>query len=420
MSSSRPSRFFYGWFIVAVAGIGLFMGYVPIIGFSFGVFFKPLSDEFNWSRAEVSLAFSLSLLVLSATLPVVGRLVDKYGARKVILPSAVLFGLTLASFYFLTASLWHFYAVYLVLGAAGSGTAAVPYYKVIANWFDKRRGLALGLTMAGAGLGFFVMPTLSYVLISAVGWRLAYVIIGVTVIVVTISVVGPFLRETPQSMGLRSDDEVASEQNVAALKYNSGLTVKEAWFSATFWVMCTALFLVSLALNGCLIHLVPLLTDRGISPKTAALSASVLGGATLLGRLGTGFLLDRFFAGNVAIVFFSLGALGVLMLWTGAGGWLSFLVAILLGLGIGAEGDIMPYLVSRYFGLRAFGEIYAYVLAIYTLGAVVGPILMGFAFDATGSYDLVLIPFLVVTLAGALLLTRLGPYKSWKPLGVAP
>jgi MFS family permease len=184
--------------------------------------------------------------------------------------------------------------------------------------------------------------------------------------------------------------------------------------------MCTALFLVSLALNGCLIHLVPLLTDRGISPKTAALSASVLGGATLLGRLGTGFLLDRFFAGNVAIVFFSLGALGVLMLWTGAGGWLSFLVAILLGLGIGAEGDIMPYLVSRYFGLRAFGEIYAYVLAIYTLGAVVGPILMGFAFDATGSYDLVLIPFLVVTLAGALLLTRLGPYKSWKPLGVAP
>ena len=296
----------------------------------------------------------------------------------------------------------------------------MPYYKVISNWFDKRRGLALGLTMAGAGLGFFVMPTLSYVLISTVEWRLAYVIIGVTVIVVTMSVVGPFLRETPQSMGLRADDEEVSELDTASLKYNSGLTAKEAWHSATFWVMCPALFLVSLALNGCLIHLVPLLTDRGISPKTAALSASVLGGATLLGRLGTGYLLDRFFAGNVAIVFFSLGALGVLMLWTGAGGWLTFLVAVLLGLGIGAEGDIMPYLVSRYFGLCAFGEIYAYVLAIYTLGAVVGPILMGYVFDATGSYDLVLIPFLVVTLAGALLVTRLGPYRSWKPLGVAP
>ena len=400
-----------------MAAIGLFMGYVPIIGFSFGVFFKPLSQEFNWSRGEVSLAFSLSLLVLSAALPIVGRLVDKHGARKVILPAASLFGLVLLSFYFLTSSLLHFYAIYLLLGIAGSGTAAVPYYKVISNWFDKRRGLALGLTMAGAGLGFFVMPTLSYALISNLGWRIAYVVIGLSVVLVTIPVVALFFRETPQSMGLMPDGEQVSEEIKTTVRERSGLTGKEAMQSATFWVMSASLFLVSLALNGCLIHLVPLLTDRGVTPQTAALSASVLGGATLLGRLGTGYLLDKFFAATVAMFFFSLGALGVLMLWTGVGGWLSFLVAILLGLGIGAEGDIMPYLVGRYFGLRSFGEIYAYVLAIYTLGAVVGPIVMGVGFDSTGSYDIVLIPFLMLTLAGALLLTRLGPYVSWKPIG---
>jgi MFS family permease len=406
-------KIFHGWFIVPVAAIGLFMGYVPVIGFSFSVFFKPLSQEFHWSRAEISLGFSLSLLVLSVALPIVGRLVDRFGARKIILPAALLFGLGLASFYFLRA-LWQFYAIYIFLGIVGSGTAAVPYYKVISHWFDKRRGLALGLTMGGAGIGFFVMPSLSYALIATVGWRTAYVLIGIAVIVVTIPVVGLFLKERPQTMGLLPDGELLDQLRADAHEKGSGITGGEAWRSATFWVMCTALFLVSVSLNGCLIHLVPLLTDRGISPQSAALAASLLGGATLLGRVGTGFLLDRFFATNVAVCFFGVAGLGIFMLWAGVSGPLTFVAAALLGVGIGAEGDIMAYLVSRYFGLRAFGEIYAYVLAIYTLGAVVGPLLMGISFDSSGSYNSVLIPFLFLTFAGAVLMTRLGPYRIWE------
>jgi len=391
------------------------MGYVPVIGFSFSVFFKPLSQEFNWSRAEISLGFSLSLLVLSAALPIVGRLVDRFGARKIILPGALLFGLGLTSFFFLTPNLWHFYAIYICLGIVGSGTAAVPYYKVICHWFDKRRGLALGLTMGGAGIGFFVMPSLSYALIATMGWRMAYVLIGLTVIVVTVPVVGLFLKEKPQMMGLLPDGAlIRHDEPETQRPVGSGIMGREAWRDPTFWLMCTALFLVSVSLNGCLIHLVPLLTDRGSSAQSAALAASLLGGAALLGRVGTGFLLDRFFATNVAVCFFAVAAFGILMLWAGVAGPLSFVAAALLGVGIGAEGDIMPYLVGRYFGLLAFGEIYAYVLAIYTLGAVVGPLLMGVGFDSTGSYDSVLAPFLVVTLAGALLMTRLGPYRTWK------
>jgi MFS family permease len=414
---NNPGRrkVFHGWFIVPVAAIGLLMGYVPVIGFSFTVFFKPLSQEFNWSRAEISLGFSLSLLVLSAALPIVGRLVDRFGARRIILPAALLFGLGLASFYFLQASLRQFYAIYIFLGIVGSGTAAVPYYKVISHWFDKRRGLALGLTMGGAGIGFVVMPSLSYALIATLGWRLAYVLIGIAVIVITIPVVGLFLKERPQTMGLLPDGELVDQAHPEAHeKVVSGITGPEAWGSATFWVMCTALFLVSVSLNGCLIHLVPLLTDRGITPQRAALSVSVLGGATLLGRVGTGFLLDRFFAANVAVCFFCFGGLGMLMLWAGVSGPLSFAAAALVGVGIGAEGDIMAYLVGRYFGLRAFGEIYAYILAIYTLGAVVGPLLMGVSFDSTGSYSSVLILFVLLTFAGAALMTRLGPYRIWE------
>ena len=390
------------------------MGYVPIIGFSFSVFFKSLSQEFHWSRAEISLGFSLSLLVLSASLPIVGRLVDKFGARKIILPSALLFGLGLISFYFLTARLWHFYVIYVFLGIVGGGTAAVAYYKVISHWFDRRRGLALGLTMGGAGIGFFVMPSLSYALIVRVGWRMAYVLIGLFVIAVTLPIVGLFLKERPQLMGLLPDGDSESHASGQGTTIAGGLSGREAWHSGTFWVLCTALFLGSVSLNGCLIHMVPLLTDRGVSAQTAALIASVLGAATLLGRLGTGYLLDRFLATKIAICFFSLAAIGILILWAETANSLSFLAAALIGVGIGAEGDVMAYLVSRYFGLRAFGEIYAYVLAIYTLGAVVGPLLMGIVFDRSGSYSAILGPFLLITVAGSFLMSRLGPYRTWE------
>lgn len=411
----KDSRVFYGWWIVLVAGVGLFMGYVPIIGFTFSVFFNPLSREFDWSRAEVSLAFSLSLLALSLALPLAGRLVDRFGARRVILSSAALFGLGLMSFYLLSPCLWHFYAVYLVLGMVGSGVSPVPYYNVVSHWFDKRRGLALGLAMAGAGLGHFVLPSLAYLLIAELGWRVAYVVLGLMVMFVTIPVVGLFLKETPQSLGLWPDGAAGAR---AALvregDQRQGLTWREARGTGTFWLMCAAFFLVSTCLTGCLIHMVPMLTDRGLSAQSAAFAVSLIGGATLLGRLGTGYMLDRFFASHVAFILFCGAALGVFLLWSGASEALAFAAAILVGLGMGAEGDLMAYLVGRYFGLRAFGEIYGYVLAIYTLGALLGPVLMGLNFDLLGSYHSVLGIFVLATLLGAGLMTRLGPY-AWKP-----
>jgi MFS family permease len=172
---------------------------------------------------------------------------------------------------------------------------------------------------------------------------------------------------------------------------------------------------MSASVHGCLIHLVPLLTDRGISPQSAALAASLLGGALLLGRVGAGYLLDHFVASAVASTFFCGAAFGFVLLWSGMTGGLAFAAAFLVGLGMGAEGDIIAYLVSRYFGLLAFGEIYGYAFAAFTLGGVVGPLLMGLGFDSTGSYRLVLGIFVLASLAAAVLMTRLGPYRLWEP-----
>lgn len=416
MSQTKEAggSFLYGWWVVFVAAVGLSMGYGPVVTFTFGVFLKLLNQEFGWSRGDISQAFSISLFVMSLVFPLVGRLVDRFGARRVIIPSIFLFGLGLMALSLLSGNIWQLYAVYLLLGLVGGGTAPVPYSNVLSHWFDKRRGLALGLAMVGLGLGAFAMPSLAQTLIVSYGWRQAYIMFGLMVVVVTIPVVGLFLRETPEMVGLHPDGEVIAIRRPHANAQKVGLSAQEAWQTQTFWILVGAFFLMSASVHGCLIHLVPLLTDRGISPQLAAAATSLFGAALLFGRVGAGYLLDHFFASSVALCFFSVSALGLLLLWSGVTGTIAFIAAFLVGLGMGAEGDIIAYLISRYFGLRAFGEIYGYAFGAFTLGGVFGPLLMGKGFDASGSYNLGLGVFVIATLSAAGLMTRLGPYGTWE------
>jgi MFS family permease len=410
----RENKIFYGWWVILVAAVGLFMGYGAIISFTFSVFAKPIAQEFSWSRTEVSSAYSISLIVYCAATPFIGRLVDRYGARKVILTSVVLFGLCLLSLYLLRGSLWHFYSIYILMGIVGGGSSLVPYSGVISHWFDKRRGLALGLAAIGAGASTFVMPSLASALINVVGWRGAYLAIGLMVIFVTVPVVGAFLVERPDHVGLTPDGDESESAGNDDARQGAGMTAGEALRSVNFWLLFAAFFLVGISIVGILIHLVPLLTDMGISPQSAAFATSVLGGAVILGRVISGYLLDRVFASHVAFVFLSGATLGVLLLWSGAAGGTVFIATFLIGLGMGAENDVIAYLVSRYFGLRSYGEVYGYALMSFALGGVVGPVLMGIGFDRTGSYKFVLGLFIIILMIGALLMTRLGPYRDWK------
>jgi sugar phosphate permease len=296
-SEQKSGKVFYGWWVVLASGVGLAMHFGPIIVATFGVFLKPLSQEFGWNRAQISLAFSLATLVATVAVPLVGRLVDRFGARRVILPAVLLFGLSVLSLSFLSGHLWHFYAIYLLMGVVGSGTTPVPYAKVISRWFDRKRGLALGLAVAGSALGGTLMPTVAQALIAAVGWRQAYVLLGLIVMGVAIPVVGLLLKETPQMMGLEPDGETVRPAEVSKQHgTEGGLSFQEARHTSTFWFMVGAFFLVSVSFHGYIIHLVPLLTDRGLSAQSAALTVSLAGGAALIGRGGIGYLLDRFFA----------------------------------------------------------------------------------------------------------------------------
>ena len=411
-------KIFYGWWVVLAASIGLALHAGPLIVPTFGVFLKPLSQEFGWSRTQISFAFSLFTLGLTITMPLIGRLVDRWGARKVIVRAVLLFGLGVLSLAFLSAHLWHFYAVYLFLGIVGSGTAMVPYTKVISRWFDRKRGLALGLAAATFSVSASLMPPLTQSLIATVGWRHAYEILGFLVMIITIPAVMLWLKESPQVMGLAPDGETLEPAKMATQRGpEEGMSFQEARQIGTFWLMGGAFFLISVCFHGSIIHLVPLLTDRGFSPQSAVLVASLTSMAGLIGKVGVGYLLDRCFAPYVAACFFCGFALGLLLLWSGMAGGVVLIAVVLVGLGIGAEIDVMPYMVSRYFGLRAFGEIYSYTFAIFTLGGVIGPLLMGAAFDAMGSYRLVLGTFVLVALTAAGFMSRLGPYRVWEEAG---
>lgn len=413
----NTSGFFYGWVVVFAAAAGLFMGFVPIIGFTFSVFFKPIIDEFHWSRSEISLGYSLSLLMLSVLLPFSGKLVDRFGARRVIVPGAILFGLGLMAFTLLTNRLWQFYAVYLFIGLVGSGTSPIPYYKVISCWFERNRGLALGIAMGGAGMSGSIMPYFAHLLIIRLGWRSAYLAIGVIVIAVTVPVVALLLKEKPAMHGRQPNGDVHPHPQSTPAPELRGMTSTAVRHSGAFWLICSSFFLVSMTLGGCLVHLAPMLTDRGASGRAAALAASVLGIAALLGRVGTGYLLDRFPPNLVAMMLFSFSAAGIALLWLGVAGGLAFLAAFLVGMGVGAEGNIMAYIIARYFGIRAFGEIYGWTLAIYTIGAIIGPMLMAVSFDTTHSYNIVLGSFFAATLLAGVLIKQLGPDPVWQPLG---
>ncbi|MBV9304474.1 MAG: MFS transporter [Acidobacteriaceae bacterium] len=406
---SKRRGVFYGWWVVLTAAVGLFFGPIPITVFSFGVFLKPLAQEFHSGRGAVSLAFTLHGTIVALGLPFAGRLIDRFGARKIILPSLSMAGLILLSAYFCSGKIWRLYLLYLALGIAGWGTGPVPFCHVISHWFDKHRGLALGLMMLGLGGAAFVMPSVAQYLIARLGWRLTFGAIGVAILIVTVPVNAIFLEERPEGKGLLPDGARVSV--VAGKISDPGLSWRETWRTPTFRLLLCAFILVAASVQACLTHLAAVLADRGISAQAAALGASLFGCGVLLGRTGSGYLLDRFFAPHVAALIFGCAAAGIGLLRIAASPGLGLTAAFFTGLGMGAEVDIMAYLASRYFGLRSFGSIYSVMFAGYGLAGGLGTYLMGAAFDARGSYALMLGLFCVATLIGAALMLRLGPYR---------
>jgi predicted MFS family arabinose efflux permease len=383
---------YQGWRVVLASSGCVFVSFASLFIYTFGIFLKPLATEFHWTREAVSAAFGFAALAIAASSPILGALLDRFPARRIILPCFVIFGCGFASLSLLTDHLWHLYAVFLLLGMVGNGTAHLAYSRLLSTWFDKRRGAAFALLLSGGALGAMIHPLLAQALISAAGWRNAFLALGAAALLIGLSL-GLTIRERP-----------AHSQSTPMPA--SGNSTTEALRSRPFWAILAVLFLCSISQNGAIAHLSSLLTDRGISPERAALAASVLGGATLLGRLFTGWLLDRHFAPRVAFSILTVAALGTFVLSGARSVGTGIFGATCIGIGMGGEADITPYLLSRYFGLRSFSKLYGLSWTAYAIAAAIGPVVMGKAFDLTGSYQTLLaeLAFTSVIAAGMMLL----------------
>jgi MFS family permease len=391
-----------GWRVVAASSLGVFLSFASLLVYTFGVFLKPLADEFAWSREAVSSAFGIAAVMAAICSPALGALFDRYPPRRIIIPSVLIFGSAFASLSLLTPRLWHLYAIFAVLGIVANGTAQMAYSRAISSWFDRRRGVALAVMMSGGAVGAMLLPPIAEALIGRIGWRSACLILGGAVLAVALPVVARFVAERP-SAGATTHDR------------RSGASVKEGLSSRAFWILVIVLFFSSIAQNGAITHAAALLTDRGVSASGGALALSAMGGASLAGRLLSGWLLDRFFAARVSFVLLSLAALGTFLLSSASSLGLGLAAAVLIGFGMGGEGDVTPYLLTRYFGLRSFATLYGFTWTAYAVAGAVGPILMGRAFDATGSYEALLVRLAIGILAVAALMLMLPRYGT-RPL----
>ena len=404
-----------GWVMVGASFVGLAMGQSAIAFLTLGVFIKPLGDDFGWGRGDVTLALSMGAIILAFATPFAGRLIDRYGARRILLPSMFLYGLILASLYFLTPSLAHFYGVFLAIGIIGTGANNVSYIRILSAWFIERRGLALGIASAGVAGGHAGGAYLAQVLIDLYDWRMAYLGLGAMIVLVGLPIVATVIRNAPEDVGLKALG-AAEEETPKDSAANLGFSRSQALRMPVFWGMVASAFLMSSAFHGFQIHFIPLQTDMGIDPLMAAgpvtLVASLAG---LCGRIGAGYLFDRFFAPHVTIVIFLLPVLGFGIFLgspTLAG---AFIIAVATGVGAGAESDVLGYMTSRYFGMKAIAELYSYVFAGFMLGTALGPTLYGYAYDVFGTYDSSMVLSMVFLLIICGLMTVFPRFPVFKP-----
>jgi MFS family permease len=400
LDESRPG--YEGWRVAIASSVGVFVSFASLLVYTFGIFLKPLAESYGWSREAVSAAFGFAAVTVAICSPVLGYLFDRVGPRRIIVPCLTIFGCAFASLAWLTPHLWHLYAIFIVLGAVANGTAQMAYSRAVSSWFDRRRGMALALLMAGGAIGAMVLPPIAQALIRTMGWRVACVTLGAMVLVIGLPAVIGFVRERPAA-------------RAGHTAHDAGASLKDGLHSRVFWILVVVLFCSSIAQNGAIAHLAALLTDRGISAGGAALAVSAMGGASLVGRLLTGWLLDRFYAPRVSFVLLAIAALGTFLLSSAQSWTVGALAAVLIGFGMGGESDVTPYLLARYFGLRAFSMLYGFTWTAYAFAGAIGPILMGKAFDATGSYEALLVRLAIATFAVGGLMLLMPRYDAPHP-----
>ena len=397
----RPT--FYGWWIVAGSFLILFIT-VGIGLYAPPVFLVPLQEHFGWSRAAIATASAIAAVVSGMVSPFVGAWIDKYGSRKVMTFGALLMG---SAFLLLSAmgALWHLYALSALAAVGITCCAWIPTQTLISNWFNKKRGLAMGIALTGIGLGGLVMAPLAALLIAQLGWRLAFAALGATILVIVGTVVLAIVRSRPADIGLLPDGEAAASAGRMGTNAGADLAARielgQAVRAGAFWTLAFCYFLWAFASLSILGHFVALLRDVGFASGTAAAALGLTVGTSVAGRVVVGYFADSASKRDIMTAALTFSGLSTVLLLSIRPGGVLPLFVITYGVALGGVAVLLPLLVVEYFGLVAFSKILGLVMIAATLGAAAGPVLTGRVHDVTGSYRLAFMLHVAAFLAAA-------------------
>ncbi len=402
---------FYGWVVVAGAFLVMFLGFG--VAYAFAAFFPSLQSEFQANRGDISLVFSLSGFLYFSLGAVSGPLADRWGPRWVILAGMVLVGLGLLLASQATA-LWQIYLTYGTAVGVGVGLSYVPAIGAVQPWFQRRRGFASGIAVSGIGLATLLGPLAAFALVEHLGWRGAYVVLGLVTLVFGIAA-ALLIESSPARRGLAADGGIveAAAGEAAARTRPAGASLREAVTSRPFALMCSGAGLCSFGMFVPFVHLSNYARDHGIADETSIAIFGLIGLGSLLGRFAIGYLADRW-GRKQALVGMFFGLMAMTFWWYASISiWALSFYAVLFGAFYGGFVALSPALAADYFGGRAISGIIGLVYSSVAIGILIGPVAAGYGYDLSGSYDLVILVSAALFLAAGLSALALPKLETW-------
>ena len=401
-------RIFYGWWVIGALVLALMIS--SGTGFyCFGVFMEPVREDFGWTKAQVTWIITIYWIVSGFSSPIIGRLIDIHGARKVMLCTAILNGACLLALGAVN-TLWQFYLAYGVKAIAHAGIGLVAIGSIVSKWFIEKRGRAAGIASTGIGLGGLFLAPFSGFLIPVVGWRPVYVVLGFLLWLLVIPSIAIFVKSTPEEMGLlpygqdSSGDtgdhamEADDPNREGSLQTSSGFTLVQALRTPTYWLVSASFFLVPAAIFGTLAHQTSYIESIGISREAASLALGFTAGMGIMGKIFFGFLAERFQVRYTAVLCFGIQAVGVSLLMMTKSMPMVWLFVMVFGFSMGGMIAIQPLVIMEFFGTAAVGAILGSIWLGSSLGAASGPLYAAYIYDFFQSYHWAFLIYIVAYL----------------------